>query len=134
MSGEIEAGRRLGLTATIVREDGREADVFSLIGPKKYDVPWRELERQGWIATAECHEIRVSMTEDEQLNYAIAEEREKYRLAAESPAKLTITRHLAQRHEDDQVLIIGQYIDQLKILAEELEAPLLTGRTSIKQR
>ncbi len=134
ITAEIQARRRLGLTATLVREDGREADVFSLIGPKKYDVPWRELERQGWIATAECHEIRVSMTEDEQLNYAIAEEREKYRLAAESPAKLTITRHLAQRHEDDQVLIIGQYIEQLKILAEELEAPLLTGRTSNKQR
>jgi DNA excision repair protein ERCC-3 len=134
ITAEIQARRRLGLTATLVREDGREADVFSLIGPKKYDVPWRELERQGWIATAECHEIRVSMTEDEQLNYAIAEEREKYRLAAESPAKLTITRHLAQRHKDDQVLIIGQYIEQLKILAEELEAPLLTGRTSNKQR
>jgi DNA excision repair protein ERCC-3 len=134
ITAEIQARRRLGLTATLVREDGREADVFSLIGPKKYDVPWRELERQGWIATAECHEIRVSMTEDEQLNYAIAEEREKYRLAAESPAKLTITRHLAHRHEDDQVLIIGQYIEQLKTLAEELEAPLLTGRTSNKQR
>ncbi|MFL5660668.1 MAG: DEAD/DEAH box helicase, partial [Ktedonobacteraceae bacterium] len=134
ITAEIQARRRLGLTATLVREDGREADVFSLIGPKKYDVPWRELERQGWIATAECHEIRVSMTEDEQLNYAIAEEREKYRLAAESPAKLTITRHLARRHEGDQVLIIGQYIEQLKTLAEELEAPLLTGRTSNKQR
>jgi len=134
ITAEIQARRRLGLTATLVREDGREADVFSLIGPKKYDVPWRELERQGWIATAECHEIRVSMTEDEQLNYAIAEEREKYRLAAESPAKLTVTRYLARRHSDDQVLIIGQYIDQLKALAEELDAPLLTGRTAVKQR
>jgi len=134
ITAEIQARRRLGLTATLVREDGREADVFSLIGPKKYDVPWRELERQGWIATAECHEIRVSMTEDEQLNYAIAEEREKYRLAAESPAKLTVTRYLARRHSDDQVLIIGQYIDQLKVLAEELDAPLLTGRTPVKQR
>src|SRR6184192_1676228 len=134
ITAEIQARRRLGLTATLVREDGREADVFSLIGPKKYDVPWRELERQGWIATAECHEIRVSMTEDEQLNYAIAEEREKYRLAAESPAKLTVTRYLARRHCDDQVLIIGQYIDQLKTLAEELDAPLLTGRTAVRQR
>ncbi|MFL5653713.1 MAG: DNA repair helicase XPB [Ktedonobacteraceae bacterium] len=134
ITAEIQARRRLGLTATLVREDGREADVFSLIGPKKYDVPWRELERQGWIATAECHEIRVSMTEDEQLNYAIAEEREKYRLAAESPAKLTVTRYLAKRHYDDQVLIIGQYIDQLKTLAEELDAPLLTGRTAVRQR
>src|SRR5947199_1966156 len=134
VTAEIQARRRMGLTATLVREDGREADVFSLIGPKKYDVPWRELERQGWIATAECHEIRVSMTEDEQLNYAVAEEREKYRLAAESPAKLTVTRYLAERHRDDQVLIIGQYIDQLKVLAEELEAPLLTGKTANRQR
>lgn len=134
ITAEIQVRRRLGLTATLVREDGRETDVFSLIGPKKFDVPWRELERQGWIATAECHEIRVSMTEDEQLNYAVAEEREKYRLAAECVAKLTITRYLAECHRDDQVLIIGQYIDQLKLLADELEAPLLTGRTPTKQR
>src|SRR5712691_480896 len=134
ITAEIQARRRLGLTATLVREDGREADVFSLIGPKKYDVPWRELERQGWIATAECHEIRVSMTEDEQLNYAVADEREKYRIAAESPEKFNVVRFLARRHSDDQVLIIGQYIDKLKALAEELEAPLLMGRTSNKQR
>src|SRR5579875_1915323 len=111
ITAEIQARRRLGLTATLVREDGRETDVFSLIGPKKYDVPWRELERQGWIATAECHEIRVGMSEDEQLNYAMAE-----------------------KHRDDQVLIIGQYLDQLKLLASELEAPLITGRTSNAQR
>jgi DNA excision repair protein ERCC-3 len=134
VTAEIQARRRLGLTATLVREDGREADVFSLIGPKKYDVPWRELERQGWIATAECHEIRVGLTEDEQLNYATAEMREKYRIAAENPTKLSITRHLVERHNDDQVLIIGQYIDQLKTLAEELNAPLLTGRTPNTQR
>ncbi len=134
ITAEIQARRRLGLTATLVREDGREADVFSLIGPKKYDVPWRELERQGWIATAECHEIRVSLSEDEQLNYATAETREKYRIAAETPAKMHITRHIAERHQDDQVLIIGQYIDQLKALSEELQAPLLTGRTSNVQR
>jgi DNA excision repair protein ERCC-3 len=134
ITAEIQARRRLGLTATLVREDGRETDVFSLIGPKKYDVPWRELEKQGWIATAECHEIRVSMTEDEQMNYAVAEEREKYRLAAESPAKLVVTRLLAEKHRDDQVLIIGQYIEQLKLLAEELQAPLLTGRSSTAQR
>ncbi len=134
ITAEIQARRRLGLTATLVREDGRETDVFSLIGPKKYDVPWRELERQGWIATAECHEIRVGLDEDEQLNYAVTEDRDKYRLAAENPAKLTVTRYLAERHQEDQVLIIGQYIDQLKILAEELNAPLLTGRTSTSQR
>jgi DNA excision repair protein ERCC-3 len=134
ITAEIQARRRLGLTATLVREDGREADVFSLIGPKKYDVPWRELERQGWIATAECHEIRVGMTEDEQLNYAVADEREKYRIAAETPEKFDVVRFLVERHRDDQVLIIGQYLDQLKVLAEELEAPLLTGRTPNKQR
>src|SRR5712692_8793289 len=134
ITAEIQARRRMGLTATLVREDGREADVFSLIGPKKYDVPWRELERQGWIATAECHEIRVGMTEDEQLNYAVADEREKYRIAAESPEKLNVVRFLAERHQDDQVLIIGQYINQLEVLAEELEAPLLMGRTPNRQR
>lgn len=134
ITAEIQARRRLGLTATLVREDGREADVFSLIGPKKYDVPWRELERQGWIATAECHEIRVGMTEDEQLNYAVADEREKYRIAAESPEKFNVVRFLAECHRDDQVLIIGQYIDQLKVIAEELEAPLLMGKTTNKQR
>ncbi len=134
VTAEIQARRRLGLTATLVREDGREADVFSLIGPKKYDVPWRELERQGWIATAECHEIRVSLSEDEQLSYAMADQREKYRIAAETPAKLHVTRSLAERHRDDQVLIIGQYLDQLKILAEQLHAPLLTGKTPTRQR
>ena len=134
ITAEIQARRRLGLTATLVREDGREADVFSLIGPKKYDVPWRELERQGWIATAECHEIRVSMSEDEQLNYAVAEDREKYRLAAESPAKMDVVRFLVNRHRDDQILVIGQYLDQLNILAEELHAPMITGKTPNKQR
>jgi DNA excision repair protein ERCC-3 len=134
VTAEIQAKRRLGLTATLVREDGREADVFSLIGPKKYDVPWRELEQQGWIATAECHEIRVGLTEDEQMNYAMAETREKYRIAAENPEKVTITRHLAEHHQNDQVLIIGQYLDQLKQLADTLQAPLLTGRVSTSQR
>lgn len=134
VTAEIQVRRRLGLTATLVREDGREADVFSLIGPKKYDVPWRELEKQGWIATAECHEIRVSLSEDEQLNYAMAEVREKYRIAAETPAKISVVRHLVEQHENDQILIIGQYIDQLRVLAEELHAPLLTGRTPNVQR
>lgn len=134
VTAEIQAKRRLGLTATLVREDGREADVFSLIGPKKYDVPWRELEQQGWIATAECHEIRVGLTEDEQMNYAMAEVRDKYRIAAENSAKITVTRFLAERHKHDQILVIGQYLDQLKLLAEELQAPLLTGRIPTAQR
>ncbi len=134
ITAEIQARRRLGLTATLVREDGREADVFGLIGPKRYDVPWRELERQGWIATAECHEIRVSLSEEERLKYAVAEDREKYRIAAENPIKLDIVRQLIAKHQDDQVLVIGQYIDQLKTLAELLNAPLLTGRTANSQR
>ncbi len=134
ITAEIQARRRLGLTATLVREDGREADVFGLIGPKRYDVPWRELERQGWIATAECHEIRISLREDDRLEYAVAEEREKYRIAAENPLKLDIVRQLVSKHQDDQVLIIGQYIDQLKTLADLLDAPLITGRTSNSQR
>jgi DNA or RNA helicases of superfamily II len=134
-TAELQARRRLGLTATLVREDGREADVFSLIGPKKYDVPWRELEHQGWIASAECHEIRVGFAdEDTQYAYAIAESREQYRLAAENSVKRDVTRHLLARHLNDQVLIIGQYLDQLKLLASELKAPLLTGRTSNAQR
>lgn len=134
LTAEIQARRRLGLTATLVREDGREADVFGLIGPKRFDVPWRELERQGWIATAECHEIRVPLPEDQRMAYALAEEREKYRMAAENPLKMSIARQLVDRHKDDQVLIIGQYLDQLKYVADLLDAPLLTGRTANAQR
>jgi len=134
ITAEIQARRRLGLTATLVREDGREADVFGLIGPKRFDVPWRELERQGWIATAECHEVRVALPEDDRLTYAVSEEREKYRMAAENPTKIAVTRELLNRHSDDQILIIGQYLDQLKELAHLLDAPLLTGRTNNSQR
>lgn len=134
LTAEIQARRRLGLTATLVREDGREADVFGLIGPKRFDVPWRELERQGWIATAECHEIRVALPEDQRMSYALAEEREKYRMAAENPVKMQVVQELVARHAEDQVLIIGQYLDQLKYLSELLEAPLLSGRTSNAQR
>ncbi len=134
ITAEIQARRRLGLTATLVREDGREADVFGLIGPKRYDVGWRELERQGWIATAECQEIRVGFSEAARMPYAVADDREKIRLAAENPAKIRVAQALAERHRDDQVLIIGQYLDQLKELAELLKAPLLTGRTPVAQR
>jgi DNA excision repair protein ERCC-3 len=134
ITAEIQARRRLGLTATLVREDGREADVFGLIGPKRFDMPWRELERQGWIATAECHEIRVALPDEDRLTYAVSEEREKYRMAAENATKIDVTRELLNRHSDDQILIIGQYLDQLKILAQLLDAPLLTGRTNNSQR
>jgi DNA excision repair protein ERCC-3 len=124
----------LGLTATLVREDGREADVFGLIGPKRFDIGWRELEKQGWIAAAECHEIRVSLPDEDRMPYALAEEREKYRLAAENPVKSEIALALAAKHDGDQVLIIGQYLDQLKLLSEQMDAPLLTGRTPTVQR
>ena len=134
ITAEIQARRRLGLTATLVREDGREADVFGLIGPKRFDVPWRELERQGWIATAECEEIRVALPEDARMTYAVAEEREKYRLAAENPVKTQVAQALLERHAGDQVLVIGQYLDQLKELSDLLGAPLLTGRTATAQR
>ncbi len=134
VTAEIQARRRLGLTATLVREDGHETDVFGLIGPKKFDVPWRELERQGWIATAECHEIRLSLSDADRLSYALADDREKYRVAAENPRKQSVVRALVDRHANDQILVIGQYIDQLKELAEMLDAPLLTGRTPNIQR
>lgn len=134
LTAEIQARRRLGLTATLVREDGHEADVFGLIGPKKFDVPWRELERQGWIATAECHEIRVPLPDDQRMTYALGEERERYRLAAENPTKMQVVQRLLEQHGDDQVMIIGQYLDQLKYLADVLNAPLLTGRTNNTQR
>jgi DNA excision repair protein ERCC-3 len=134
ITAEIQARRRLGLTATLVREDEREADVFGLIGPKRFDVPWRELERQGWIATAECYEIRVALEPEERLIYAVSEEREKYRMAAENPVKMRVVSELIHRHAEDQVLVIGQYLDQLKYLADMLDAPLLTGRTTNTQR
>ncbi len=134
LTAEIQARRRLGLTATLVREDGREAEVFGLIGPKRFDVPWRELERQGWIATAECHEIRVPLPEEQRMTYALSEEREKYRMAAENAVKTQVVRELLAQHAEDQVLVIGQYLDQLKYLADLLDAPLLTGRTNNAQR
>ena len=134
VTAEIQARRRLGLTATLVREDGREEDVFSLIGPKKYDVPWRELERQGWIATALCHEIRIGMPDELRLAYAVAEEREKYRVAAENPAKLAPLDQLVHKHRAEQVLIIGQYLDQLHTIAERYQAQLITGTTATRDR
>jgi DNA excision repair protein ERCC-3 len=131
---EIQAIKRLGLTATLVREDGREDDVFSLIGPKRYDVPWKDLERRGFIAEAYCREIRVPLPEDERFRYSVAEGREKHRLAAENAAKYEATRELVANHPDEPVLVIGQFLDQLGRLAEELEAPLITGRTPNPER
>src|ERR1700694_4271761 len=134
ITAEIQARRRLGLTATLVREDGREADVFSLIGPKKYDVPWRELESRGWIAEATCSEVRIGLPENLRMEYAVAEWRNKYRIASENPAKDDVVSSLLNRYRDSRVLIIGQYLAQLRQIAEELQAPLITGHTTNKER
>jgi DNA excision repair protein ERCC-3 len=131
---EIQAVRRLGLTATLVREDGREEDVFSLIGPKRYDVPWKDLERRGFIAEAYCREIRVPLPEDEHVRYSVAEPRDKHRLAAENTAKYEAVRELVENHPDDPVLVIGQFLDQLGRLSKELGAPLITGKTPNPER
>jgi DNA excision repair protein ERCC-3 len=134
VTSEIQAMRRLGLTATLVREDGAEEDVFSLIGPKRFDVPWKVLERQGFIAEATCVEIRVPLAEDLRLPYAVAEDRAKFRVASENPEKNKLVHELVRRHRDDLVLVIGQYLDQLKTIAEELDVPLITGQTPNKER
>jgi DNA excision repair protein ERCC-3 len=131
---EIQAVRRLGLTATLVREDGREEDVFSLIGPKRYDVPWKDLERRGFIAEAYCREIRVPLPEDEHFRYSVAEPKDKHRLASENTAKYEAVRELVANHPDDPILVIGQFLDQLGRLAKELNAPLITGRTPNPER
>lgn len=131
----LQSRRRLGLTATLVREDGREEEVFSLIGPKKYDVPWRVLEKRGFIASASCSEVRVAFSnEDTRLEYAIAEVRQKHKLAATNPAKLKVVSALLERHQGDQVLVIGQYLDQLDSIAELTGAPIITGRTPQAKR
>ena len=135
VTAEIQARRRLGLTATLVREDGREGGVFSLIGPKKYDLPWKTLEGQGWIATADCWEVRVALPAEQRLAYAVAEDnRLKYRIAAENPEKLDVLDRLVAMHRDDNVLVIGQYLDQLQLIAERLDAPIITGKLSNRER
>jgi DNA excision repair protein ERCC-3 len=133
-TAELQSRRRLGLTATLVREDGLETDVFSLIGPKRYDVPWRELEAKGWIATAECCEIRLPLPQDMRLEYAVAGGRGKFRIAAENANKIHLIRHLLEKHKDDQILVIGQYIDQIEIIAKELNAPIIMGKTPNEDR
>ncbi|MBW4840845.1 MAG: DEAD/DEAH box helicase [Paenibacillaceae bacterium] len=133
-TADIQATRRLGLTATLIREDGCERDVFSLIGPKRHDVPWRTLEESGFIAQVDCQEIRVAMPEPQQDKYVQAEGREKFRIAAENPYKNEIVRRLLDRHRDRQVLIIGQYLDQLQSMARDLQVPLITGSTPQAER
>ncbi len=134
VTAQIQARRRLGLTATLVREDGREEDVFSLIGPKKYDVPWRELENRGWIAEANCTEIRVALPEPLRMDYAVAEWRHKYRIASENPAKDEVVGRLLERYHGDRVLVIGQYLKQLRLLQKRFGIPLITGQTPSAER
>ncbi|OQY31914.1 MAG: DNA helicase [Spirochaetaceae bacterium 4572_59] len=134
VTAEIQAVRRLGLTATLIREDGAEEDVFSLVGPKRYDIPWKVLEAGGWIATAWCHEIRLDLPEDLKIPYAIADKRQKFRIAAENPEKPEMVKKILKRHPEDSILIIGQYVEQLKTMSRVLNAPLITGQTPNKER
>ncbi|SHN82588.1 DNA excision repair protein ERCC-3 [Paenibacillus sp. ov031] len=133
-TADIQATRRLGLTATLVREDGCEQDVFSLIGPKLYDMPWKELEQQGWIANVQCQEIRIPFTPELRSNYLEAEVKHQFRLAAENPAKLAVVRRILDHHEGMPALVIGQYLDQLESIAREIEAPLISGTMSQQER
>ena len=134
VAAELQAVRRVGLTATLVREDGCEGHVFSLVGPKRYDVPWKELEHSGWIATAECIEVRIDLEESKQIEYAVAGARDKHRIASENPVKVKVVKELVTKYTDDKILVIGQYLDQLAVLAKELEAPILTGKTPTAER
>lgn len=133
-TAEIQSRRRLGLTATLVREDGHEEDVFSLVGPKRYDVPWRELEKQGWIATADCTEVRVELPGSQRMPYALAGQRDQYRIAAENPQKMDVLESLLKLHEKDRTLVIAQYLDQLHELATRFNLPLIEGKTPSKKR
>jgi DNA excision repair protein ERCC-3 len=133
-TADIQSRRRLGLTATLVREDGMEGEVFSLIGPKRFDVPWKEIEAQGYIAPAECIEVRVNLTEAERLSYATAEPEERYRYCATTRSKRDIVEELVGLHAGEQILVIGQYIDQLDDLSETLGVPVIKGETPIKER
>jgi DNA excision repair protein ERCC-3 len=134
MTADLQARRRLGLTATLVREDGREGDVFSLIGPKRYDAPWKDIEAQGYIAPADCVEVRVTLPDSERLAYATAEDDEKYRLCSTSLSKSRVVEKLVAQHAGEPTLVIGQYIDQLDDLAARLDAPVIKGETTVKER
>ncbi|WP_291052556.1 DNA repair helicase XPB [Herbiconiux sp.] len=134
LTADLQARRRLGLTATLVREDGRESDVFSLIGPKRFDAPWKEIEAQGYIAPANCFEVRVDLPYDERMTYAAAADDERYRLAATAPAKLEATRRLIEHHRGERILVIGQYLEQLDELSRALGAPQVTGATPVAER
>ena len=134
LTAELQARRRLGLTATLVREDGREGDVFSLIGPKRFDAPWKEIEAQGFISPANCYEVRIDLPQQERLEYAASADDTRYRLAATAPAKLEVVKQLIAKHEGESILVIGQYLDQIDDLAIALDAPSLTGSTPVDER
>ncbi len=134
LTADLQARRRLGLTATLVREDGREGDVFSLIGPKRFDAPWKEIEAQGFIAPAACYEVRIDLPAGDRLEYAAAADEDRYRLAATAPAKIEVVRALTARHAGEQILVIGQYLDQIDELAAALSAPKITGATPVDER
>ncbi|MDT4905952.1 MAG: excision repair protein [Pseudonocardiales bacterium] len=135
LTADLQSRRRLGLTATLIREDGREGDVFSLIGPKRYDAPWKDIENQGWIAPADCTEVRVTLTDAERMAYATAEPEDRYKLAATARTKLPVIRTIVERHPNDQVLVIGAYLDQLDDVSAELDgAPIIQGSTTTKER
>jgi DNA excision repair protein ERCC-3 len=134
MTADLQARRRIGLTATLIREDGREGDVFSLIGPKRYDAPWKDIEAQGWIAPADCVEVRVTLPEAERFVYATAEPDERYRLASCTGAKTRLVEELVAKHRGEPTLVIGQYIDQLDEIGERLDAPVIKGETPVKER
>ena len=134
LTASSQARRRLGLTATLIREDGRADEVFALIGPKRFDMPWKQLEAQGWIASARCHEIRVRLSDAGREAYALSEDAERVRIAAENPAKLPVVETLVDEHQGDHILVIGQYLRQLDELSAKLDAPILTGKTPVKER
>lgn len=134
LTADLQARRRLGLTATLVREDGREGDVFSLIGPKRFDAPWKEIEAQGFISPAVCYEVRVDLPPSDRLEYAASADDERYRLAATAHAKIGVVRDLVAKHPGEQILVIGQYLDQIDVLAEALGAPKITGATPVDER
>ena len=134
MTADLQARRRLGLTATLVREDGKEGDVFSLIGPKRFDAPWKEIESQGYIAPANCFEIRIDLPEEERLDYAIADQEDRYRIAATSPVKIAAVKKLLERHKGEPTLIIGQYLDQIHTISAALKIDEITGETPVDER
>ena len=131
---ELQAVRRVGLTATLVREDGCEGYVFSLVGPKRYDIPWKELEREHWIADAECIEVRIDLPVSSEIEYAVSTAREKHKIASMNPEKIPIVKEIIQKCPEDKILVIGQYLQQLDLIAKELSVPIITGKTPNLER